>query len=182
MEHSHRARAITISSLRSAIRRRPAAPSRPLVRSATGNPVRRHPCRHPIANPLPDGGSLRSRPLFGSGSVSPHAHVGGETGRFALSGRSLRSRFAFYPPPVPRWGKRGELKGEKGIAVFRESCREPKTPARRGIECPSALRKSAFSRMRKCEDSGMPSALAQLASLSAFSSPSPASFSRSETT
>jgi hypothetical protein len=39
--------------------------------------------------------------------------VGGETGRFALCGRSLRSHFPAYPPPPPA-GERGAKGEEKG--------------------------------------------------------------------
>ncbi len=63
-----------------------------------------------------------------SGSVSPQNSVGGETGRFALSGSGFAAFRGWCPPPVPLRGKRGELKGEKGSPVFRGcSLREPDT-------------------------------------------------------
>lgn len=75
----------------------------------------------PPARRLADGGSLRSGRVC-SGSFSPHVHVGGEEGRLASGGGSLRSRFADDPPPPPA-GERGRESEEKGIAVLLDRSR-----------------------------------------------------------
>jgi len=72
----------------------PPAPSRPLVQVGDGRLSRRHPCRHANRRsvtwsrvaPLPSGRC--------SGSVSPQASVGGETGRLYLMRKVATLRFA----------------------------------------------------------------------------------------
>ena len=60
--------------------------------------------------------------------VSPHEQVGGETGRLALCGRSLRSRDSLMPPPVPPSGGSGEERAKRRVSRFGDgSRRSPST-------------------------------------------------------
>lgn len=89
----------------------------PLVRSAPGDCHASILAGMPTAHPVPDGGSLRSRPLLVPARFTPMLKWGGETSRI-VSAVAATPRLRFIPPPPPV-GERGELKGEKGIRGFR---------------------------------------------------------------
>ena len=66
-----------------------------------------------IANPVPDAGSLRSRAMFGSGSVSPMFKWGVKPAGLLLAEGRWRAHF-FTVPSRPHWGS-GELKEQVGF-------------------------------------------------------------------
>lgn len=69
----------------------------------------------PLADPSP-GGCRYAPIVIVSRTFSPQNAVGGEKGRLALGGRSLRSRVRVFPPPVPRRGRRG-VKGARRVSL-----------------------------------------------------------------
>lgn len=99
------------------LRRRPAAPLRPLVRSAAGERPAGIRAGMPPAGPSPVGGSLRSRRGRFRLVFAPD-DCGGRK-RPAGSGGCRYAPFFFFPLPSPA-GKRGR-KGKRGIAGFGRS-------------------------------------------------------------
>jgi hypothetical protein len=94
------------------LRRRPMAPSRPLVRSATCERPAGILASMPHACPSPVGGSLRSR-RGGLSRFRPKYQWGAKSAD--RLGRMVASLPHVFPPPVPG-GEAGE-KGKGGIAV-----------------------------------------------------------------
>ena len=91
---------------------------RPLVQVGNGRLPR--PASLPvmaIADPLPVGGRYAPANVC-SGSVSPQAQVGGETGRF-VSAVAATPRFRIVPLPVPPAGESGEKEKRRVSHVCR---------------------------------------------------------------
>jgi hypothetical protein len=136
---------------------RPTAPSRPLVQVGDGQLARQHRAGMPIADPSPDGGSLRSRRASFRLISAPRILWVGRNGRFVLSGCREYVAFRVFPPPPPV-GERGkkERRVSRGLRIAPDGRSKVATGTEIGTRLVSSKvprSESRYCHAKNCESS-----------------------------